>query len=228
MAHILIVEDNSDINSILRTIVEEDHQVTQAYSGTEALDLFARHSFDLILLDIMLPGLDGGQVLTAIRKQSQIPILMITAIGDKKVISQYLINGANDYITKPFDSEEVRARILVQLRQVGSQSTLSAKIISYGSLQLDPDGFKLSGPAGNCILRRREQEILQVLFAHPKQIFTKEKLYELVWEDLYLPGDNTLNAQLSNLRKKLKAVDPEQEYIETLWGLGIRLKEIPS
>lgn len=228
MPHILVVEDNVDINDILRDILLDQYEITQAYSGTEAIALIERDTFDLVLLDIMLPGKDGGQVLQAIRQQSQIPVLMITAIGDKKTISQYLLNGANDYITKPFDSDEVRARIHVQLRQAsGKILETTCHNMTYGQICLDPTSLTLKGPQGECLLRKREYDILCVLLQHPKQVFTKEKLYELIWNDLYIPGDNTLNAHLSNLRKRLKQVDPDQEYIETLWGLGVRLKELP-
>lgn len=227
MSHILIVEDHTDINDILKDIIGKQHQITQAYSGTEGLRLFHELDIDLVLLDIMLPGKDGGQVLKAIRNISQVPVLMITAIGDKKTVSQYLLNGANDYITKPFDSNEVRARIHVQLRQNQSQTmTQSPQEVLYcGDISLNTISFSLKGPQGECLLRKREFDLLQLLLTHPKQVFTKEKLYELIWKDIYIPGDNTINSHLSNLRKKLKSVDHNHEYVETLWGLGVRLKE---
>lgn len=227
MAHILIVEDHEDINDILCQMLQDQHQITQAYSGTEAIRLLEGESFDLVLLDIMLPGKDGGQVLQFIRQTSQIPVLMITAIGDKKTISQYLLNGANDYITKPFDSDEVKARIHVQLRQHSTSACVgSSMCLTYGAVTLHSDSYTLEGPQGQILLRQREYDIIRLLLEHPKHVFTKEKLYEMIWQDMYIPGDNTLNAHLSNLRKKLKTVDPDQEYVETLWGLGVRLKEM--
>ncbi|WP_124057821.1 response regulator transcription factor [Vaginisenegalia massiliensis] len=228
MAKILVVEDNEDINEILKNLLLGEHQVIQAYSGTEATLLFKQEIFDLVLLDIMLPGKDGGQVLQEIRQSSQVPVLMITAIGDKQSVTQYLLNGANDYITKPFDGDEVKARIQVQLRQTMSQELAGSKRQEYGHIELDSQTFTVSGPLGQVSLRKKEYDIFQLLLDHPKQIFTKEKLYEQIWQDVYLPGDNTLNAHLSNLRKKLKEVDDCHEYIETIWGLGIRLKEWQS
>ena len=164
MARILLIEDNNDIQEILYSLLSEDHEVLQAFSGTEGLRLFQQEGVDLVLLDIMLPGKNGDQVLEKIRLQSQTPVIMMTALGDKQLISQYLLAGANDYIVKPFNLDEVAARVTVQLRN------------------------------------------------------------QAVWEEVYLPGDNTLNAQLSNLRKKIAQLDPDEDYIETVWGLGVRLK----
>ena len=117
MARILVIEDNSDIQEILRTLLTEEHEVIQAFSGTEGIMLFDQGGIELVLLDIMLPGKNGDQVLKAIREQSQTPVIMLTALSDKKLISQYLLDGANDYIVKPFDLDEVFARVTVQLRQ---------------------------------------------------------------------------------------------------------------
>lgn len=119
MAKILVIEDNNEIQEILRTLLTEEHEVIQAFSGTEGIMQFDKGGIDLVLLDIMLPGKNGDQVLQAIRETSQTPVIMLTALSDKKLISQYLLDGANDYIVKPFDLNEVFARVTVQLRQSG-------------------------------------------------------------------------------------------------------------
>lgn len=113
MASILVVEDNNEIQEILRTLLAEEHEVIQAFSGTEGILQFDKGGIDLVLLDIMLPGKNGDQVLQAIRQTSQTPVIMLTALGDKKLISQYLLDGANDYVVKPFDLDEVFARVTV-------------------------------------------------------------------------------------------------------------------
>ena len=197
----------------------------QAFSGTEGLRLFQQESIDLVLLDIMLPGKNGDQVLEEIRLQSQVPVIMMTALGDKHLISQYLLAGANDYIVKPFNLDEVAARVTVQLR--GSQQAQSkpAGETLIKNIRLLPDTFEIASGDQSMRLGKKEFQIFQTLLAHPKKIFTKEELYELVWEETYLPGDNTLNAHLSNLRKKLAQLDSSTDYIETIWGLGVRLKE---
>jgi len=229
MARILIVEDNNEIQEILRTLLSEDHEVIQAFSGTEGMIRFEQGDIDLILLDIMLPGKNGDQVLKAIRQDSSVPVIMLTALSDKKLISQYLLDGANDYIVKPFDLDEVFARVTVQLRQNSDKQAAEIEhpdklIQQLKNIQFDADSFEIKNSQETIRLAKKECLILQTLLGHPKKIFTKEELYELVWEDTYLPGDNTLNTHLSNLRKKLSQLDPEQEYIETIWGVGVRLK----
>ena len=229
MARILIVEDNSEIQEILKTLLSEEHEVIQAFSGTEGIIRFEQGGIDLILLDIMLPGKNGDQVLKSIRQASSVPVIMLTALSDKKLISQYLLDGANDYIVKPFDLEEVFARVTVQLRQNSDKQAAEIEnpdklIQQLKNIQFDADSFEIKNSQETIRLAKKECLILQTLLRHPKKIFTKEELYELVWEDTYLPGDNTLNTHLSNLRKKLSQLDPEQEYIETIWGVGVRLK----
>ena len=229
MARILIVEDNNEIQEILRTLLSEEHEVIQAFSGTEGMIRFEQGGIDLILLDIMLPGKNGDQVLKAVRQDSSVPVIMLTALSDKKLISQYLLDGANDYIVKPFDLDEVFARVTVQLRQNSDKQPAEIEhpdklIQQLKNIQFDADSFEIKNSQETIRLAKKECLILQTLLGHPKKIFTKEELYELVWEDTYLPGDNTLNTHLSNLRKKLSQLDPEQEYIETIWGVGVRLK----
>ena len=229
MARILIIEDNNEIQEILKTLLSEEHEVIQAFSGTEGMIRFEQGNIDLILLDIMLPGKNGDQVLKAIRQASSVPVIMLTALSDKKLISQYLLDGANDYIVKPFDLDEVFARVTVQLRQNSDKQPAEIEhpdklIQQLKNIQFDADSFEIKNSQETIRLAKKECLILQTLLRHPKKIFTKEELYELVWEDTYLPGDNTLNTHLSNLRKKLSQLDPEQEYIETIWGVGVRLK----
>jgi len=229
MANILVIEDNNEIQEILRTLLAEEHEVIQAFSGTEGIMQFDKGGIDLVLLDIMLPGKNGDQVLQAIRQTSQTPVIMLTALGDKKLISQYLLDGANDYIIKPFDLDEVFARVTVQLRQSGEHQSEDRREIdnlvqNFKNIQFDADSFEISSATETIRLAKKECQILQMLLQHPKKIFTKEELYELIWEESYLSGDNTLNTHLSNLRKKLYQLDPNHEYIETIWGVGVRLK----
>ena len=229
MARILIVEDNNEIQEILRTLLSEEHEVIQAFSGTEGMIRFEQGDIDLILLDIMLPGKNGDQVLKSIRQDSSIPVIILTALSDKKLISQYLLDGANDYIVKPFDLDEVFARVTVQLRQKSDKQPAEIEhpdklIQQLKNIQFDSDSFEIKNCQETIRLAKKECLILQTLLRHPKKIYTKEELFELVWENTYLQGDNTLNTHLSNLRKKLSQLDPEQEYIETIWGVGVRLK----
>ena len=224
MARILQIEDNEDIQNILFNLFSEEHEIIQAYSGTEGEFLFQSQEIDLVLLDIMLPGKGGEEVLKFIRQRSSVPVIMLTALGDKHLISQYLLDGANDYIVKPFDLEEVYARVSVQLRERIKGSSTTDNIYQVKNIKINPDSFEVSGNGKTIRLGKKEFQIFHTLLQNPKKIFTKEDLYETVWEAPYLSGDNTLNAQLSNLRKKLAQVDGSSEYIETIWGLGVRLK----
>ena len=224
MARILQIEDNEDIQNILFNLFSEEHDIIQAYSGTEGELLFQSQEIDLVLLDIMLPGKGGEEVLKFIRQRSSVPVIMLTALGDKHLISQYLLDGANDYIVKPFDLEEVNARVSVQLREHIKGSSTTDNIYQVKNIKINPDSFEVSGNGKNIRLGKKEFQIFHTLLQNPKKIFTKEDLYETVWKAPYLSGDNTLNAQLSNLRKKLAQVDESSEYIETIWGLGVRLK----
>ncbi|MDR2977713.1 MAG: response regulator transcription factor [Streptococcaceae bacterium] len=220
MQKILIIEDNSEIQNILTGLLNTDYQVISAFSGTEGLLLFSEQDVDLVLLDIMLPGKTGDQVLQEIRKVSQIPVMIMTALSEKKRISEYLLAGANDYITKPFDLDELAARVQVQLR---GNSPAVSRILSFKNISLDSETFSICAGDRQVQLSATEFEILSTLMKNPKQIFTKERLYEAVWHEIYLPGDNTLNTHLSNLRKKLASLDAENDYIETIWGLGVRM-----
>ncbi len=222
MAKILVVEDNNEINQMLVELLSESYHVVGAYSGTEGLLLFQQESPDLVLLDIMLPGKNGDQVLSEIRKASQVPVIMLTALGEKRLVSEYLLNGANDYITKPFDDDELFARVTVQLRHF--RQDLKTDSLRYiKNIMVDMSNFEISRNEESVRLGKKEFEILTYLLEHPNQIFTKEQLYKIIWKENYLPGDNSLNAQLSNLRKKIAVLDSEEEYIETIWGIGVRL-----
>lgn len=224
MARILQIEDNEDIQNILFNLFSEEHDIIQAYSGTEGELVFQSQEIDLVLLDIMLPGKGGEEVLKFIRQRSSVPVIMLTALGDKHLISQYLLDGANDYIVKPFDLEEVYARVSVQLREHSKGSDRPDNIYQVKNITINSDSFEVSCQGKTIRLGKKEFQIFHTLLQNPKKIFTKEDLYETVWKAPYLLGDNTLNAQLSNLRKKLAQVDESSEYIETIWGLGVRLK----
>lgn len=218
---LLIIEDNDEIQTILDNQLKENYKIIPAFSGTEGILLFENNEVDLILLDIMLPGKQGKQVLKEIRAISQIPIVVMSALGDKKLIAEFLIDGANDYVTKPFDLAELSARITVQLRN--NKESGKKVQLQYKNITLDITDFSISTINKKLTLGRLEFEILKLLMSHPERIFTKENIYESVWEEKYVAGDNTINTHLSNLRKKISQLEPETPYIETLWGLGVRL-----
>lgn len=221
---ILIVEDDTDINNLLYTALQKaGYETVQAFSGTEARMLFQmdKAGFSLILLDLMLPGISGEEVLAQIRKQGNTPVIVLTAKDglDEKI--GLLTSGADDYITKPFEIQEVLARIQVQLRHM--QQEPEQKSVSYKNLELDRERFEVR-IAGVLLPKITKQEfaILELLLEHPKQVFSKEEIFEYAWDEHYMGETKTLDVHISNIRKKIKAVTQE-EYIDTVWGIGYRL-----
>lgn len=224
-ATILIIEDHNDIQRLLCEELSTDYQVLQAYSGTEGLLYLKTEKPDLVLLDIMLPGLSGQEVLEQARQFSDVPIIMVTALDDKAMVSQYLLSGANDYVTKPFDLNELRARIAVQLRLAHTSTDKPTETLKHLNITLDLQTFEIRSEAVSISLSKKEFDIFKLLLENPQKVFTKAQLYENVWKEPFLAEEHVLNTQLSNLRKKLHQLDPTQEYIKTVWGIGVRLTE---
>lgn len=221
---ILIVEDDTDINNLLFTALKKQgYTATQAFSGTEAKMLLKMENFALILLDLMLPGISGEEVLEFIKEQGNSAVFILTAKDtlDDKV--NLLIAGADDYITKPFEIQEVLARVQVQLRRSVQEG--NSNVLSHKQMVLDREKFqiKVEGQLMGKITKQ-EFSILELLLKHPKQVFSKEDIFEYAWEEPYMGETKTLDVHISNIRKKIKEVTKE-EYIETVWGIGYRLQQ---
>ena len=223
---ILIVEDDKDINELLATAVKRaGYDIVQAWSGTEAAMLFSMpdKEISLVLLDLMLPGMSGEELLALIRQKGNIPVIVITAKDELDDMIDILAKGADDYITKPFEIKEVIARIQVQLRHAGKDVT--SDIVTHGQLRLDRSARSIyvSGEPADGITKQ-EFSILELLMEHPRQVFSKEDIFEYAWDEPYMGETKTLDVHISNIRKKLKKIT-ETEYIETVWGIGYKLKE---
>lgn len=225
MSKILVIEDNPDIHALLKESLEKDgYQVASAYSGTEADLLLKDQAFDLILLDLMLPGLTGEELLLKIREKSQVPIIVMSAKDaiDSKV--EVLKSGADDYMVKPFDLKEVLARIQVQLKRREREAyQAGARVHVVGGLAYDPVNQLLTYQDQELDLTRQEARILALFLQHPKKIFTKQEIYEAAWDDFYMGEDKTINVHVSNIRKKLSQ-QTGFAWIETVWGVGFRLE----
>lgn len=223
---ILIVEDEADINGLLLKILKEaEYQVIQAFSGTEAKLLLEKEIPDLILLDLMLPGMSGEELLHNIRenKHYNVPVMVISAkdsLGDKVSL---LKDGADDYITKPFEPEEVIARVQAILRRVGKENN-TLKILKYKNIKLYPDSRKVMVSGKELVLTAHEYDILYLLMKNPEKVYSRENMYELVWHGGYYGENNTVNVHVSNIRKKIKENDPTEEYIQTVYGIGFKLQ----
>lgn len=222
---ILVIEDEPDINRLLAKILNNaDYHVTSAYSGTEAKLLLEKESPDLILLDLMLPGISGEELLNMLRKEkhSNIPVIVISAKNslDNKVT--LLKDGADDYITKPFEPEEVLARVQALLRRSG-KDTLADAILVHKKMKLNPSSRKVTVADTELSLTAHEFDILLLLMQNPQKVYSRENLYELVWHGGYYGENNTVNVHVSNIRKKIKEILPEEEYIQTVYGIGFKL-----
>lgn len=219
MEKILIVEDNIEIHNLIKNILErEKYIVYNAYSGTEALMILEKEKIDLILLDLILPGKSGEEIIDIIK---DVPIIVISAKISVQDKIKALLNGANDYITKPFDSDELVTRVKVQLR---SKENKKNKELIYKDMILKQDSRFLYIKDQKVHLTKTEFAILKQLILDPKQIVSKTRLLELISNDTLDGDENSLKVHISNIRKKIRGIS-EKEYIESVWGIGFKMCE---
>lgn len=222
-ARILIVEDDNDINNMLNELLTGYGFLTgRAYSGTEALLCISQESYDLVLLDLMLPGLDGQGVLNKIRETMKIPVIAVSALDDTETKVSLLKSGADDYITKPFDTEEMIARIEALLRR-HSTTMEGTRYLKFKDVTIDRHTLEVTVGDTPIILTKREYLILELLMSNPKKVYTKNNIFESVWNEQFLGEDNAVNVHISNIRAKLAKVNPEEKYIQTVWGIGFKM-----
>ena len=217
---IFIVDDDVYIGDMLEEILtKEGYSVSRAYSGTEAALLLSVNKPDLVLLDLMLPGLSGEEVLEKIK---DIPVIVVSAKIDVNDKVNLLLGGAADYITKPFDTKELLARITVQLRDKKSERTI-APTVEYDDIVLDTTARRVTVNNREVHLTRTEYAILKILMQRSAQVVTKSELMDGICEDTPDCTDNSLKIHIANLRKKLKSIT-DKDYIDSVWGIGFKLK----
>lgn len=223
---ILVVEDDGDINNLLCNMLNCSGYLSKAaYSGTEALIYLEQEEWDMVLLDLMIPGISGEELLTRIRKTKRMPIVIISAKEGKEIKIETLRVGADDFISKPFDIDEVSARIDSHLRRYKEFSlVMDENILKYKEISLNKDTREVYLNDNKLILTAREFDILKLLMSHPKKVFSKANVFESVWESDYLFDDNTINVHISNLRTKLSKASGKENYIQTVWGIGYKLE----
>lgn len=226
LKQILIIEDDIHIGNVLEeALTKEGYGISRAYSGTEALYVLSDAKPDLILLDLMLPGLNGEEVLPQITEKEHskgIPVIVVSAKADIDRKVELLLGGAADYVTKPFSMKELLARISVQLRKPAGIS--AGTCLKYEDITLDTDTHTVSAGGTQIRLTRTEYAILKLLMGNPAQVVTKSLLLERISEDTPDCTDSSLKMHVSNLRKKLRE-GTGKDYIEAVWGIGFKMRK---
>ncbi|MBE5944269.1 MAG: response regulator transcription factor [Lachnospiraceae bacterium] len=234
MSKILIVEDDNDINEMIGVALKkEGYDFVSAYSGTEALLRLEQGGVDLVILDLMLPGVDGNEVLKRSRETMNIPFIVLSAKDELDTKVELLTLGANDYMTKPFEIKELMARVGVQLRlsrvNVANNTGVSGgasghiqQTLDYKELSLDLNSKSLLVKGNQVSLTAQEYKIMELFLKSPGKVFSKNEIYEYAWDDFYIGEDKTVYVHISNIRQKIKK-HTENDYIETVWGLGFKL-----
>lgn len=221
---ILIVEDDSEINKLLSDFLRKNgYDTITAEDGSKAEMLLKKQEFELVLMDLMLPYKSGEHLIQEFRGYSEIPVIVLSAKSMLETRLEVLRLGADDYILKPFDLNEVLVRIEVVLRRSGAGSASSGGVISCGELCFNTDENTVTYQGRAVSLTAKELMLLKLFMEYPKKVYTKANLYESVWNDTYYYEDNTINVHVSNLRSKLKKATGN-DYIETVWGIGYRMK----
>jgi DNA-binding response OmpR family regulator len=225
---VLIVEDDRSINNMVYThLVKEGFEVETSFDGIEAYNKISKMSFDLILLDLMLPKLDGMELLKFIREKSLVPVLVLSAKDSDidKVLG--LGFGADDYISKPFSMIELIARVKAAIRRANYTQTMKNKkethFLHYSDLSIDLHTYLVYKRDQEIKLTSKEFHILKLFMSNPNRVFTKEDIYEFVWNDSYYGDENIINVHMRRLRAKIEDNPSSPQYIKTLWGIGYRL-----
>ncbi len=223
---ILIVDDEPAIVKGIKFSLEKDGYATQAaYDGQEALDYFAKEHFDLILLDVMLPKVEGLEVCQRIRESSNVPIIMLTAKGEDMDKILGLEYGADDYMTKPFNILELKARIKTVLRRVGAPQEArpevrSSSVILAGDLAVDLEKRRVTSEGRPIVLTAKEFDLLQLFITNKGTVYSREQLLETLWKTDYAGDVRTVDVHIRRLREKIEKNSAQPEYICTSWGVG--------
>lgn len=223
MKYILIVEDDTDINNMIASaLIKAGYGCKQAFSGTEAMLYLNHEKFDVIILDLMLPGKSGNSIIEEIKPKMDTPVIVVSAKDELDTKVNLLFSGADDYITKPFEIDELVARVAVQIRKHGAEK--QDTVYRYKDMVLNTTEHSISVSGNTIAFTRQEFKILELLITNPKRVFSKKEIYDYAWDDLYIGEDRTINVHISNIRQKIKAFS-DKEYIETVWGVGFKLAD---
>ncbi|WP_315112510.1 response regulator transcription factor [Clostridium intestinale] len=224
--NILIIEDDVAISDMVKNyLIKDGFSVTTAFDGEEGVVKFLNDDFDLIILDLMLPKLDGLDTMKIIRNKSSVPILIMSAKGSDVEKAVGLELGADDYIAKPFSMIEISARIKAAIRRATKYSTNKEdNIIKIKDITIDLDSFLVSKNGQNIQLTSKEFDILKLFVKNPNRVFTKAQIYSFAWKEEYYGDENVINVHMRRLREKIEDDPSKPEYIKTLWGIGYKLE----
>ena len=226
--NILIVEDDSSINNLIYDALKKHGcDCVQAYSGTEGILNFKNAEFDLVILDLMMPGMTGEELTRPIREINKTPIIVVSAKCSTESRIDLLAMGADDFLSKPFDVKELLARVDVQLRHLsysGKEEEEQTDEMKYKDLVLNRSTYEAVLCGKDLQLTRQEYKILELFMLYPSKVFSKQEIYEYAWNDYYMGEDKTINVHISNIRSKMKKIT-QDEYIDTVWGIGFRLSK---
>ena len=222
---VLVVEDDFQLNEMLKKVLlKEGYDVETAFSGTEALLLLENRMIDLVVLDLMLPGVSGEKVLDKIKEKMDIPIIILSAKSEIDSKVDLIKRGADDYITKPFDNKELLVRIEAVMRR--SEPSKMRKKYGYKDIVLDTSSYSVKVAGVEVSFTKYEYLILKLLMSEPGRIFTKNNIYESIWNEEFFGEENAINVHIKKKKKKLSEINKNEQYIETVRGIGFRLWRI--
>ncbi len=228
MYNVLVCDDEKDIVSALKIyLTSEGHNVLEAFNGKEAIDIVSRQEIHLVLMDIMMPVMDGIQAMVKIREISNVPVILLTAKGEDTDKVLGLTVGADDYITKPFNPVELQARVKSQLRRymlLGSGSKETGKT-RMGGIEMDDKAKEVTLDGEKVNLTRTEYDILKLLMDHPGEVFSPNKIYEKVWKDNPYGTENIVAVHIRHLREKIEYNPQEPRFLKVVWGRGYKMEE---
>ena len=226
---ILLIEDDVEISDMLKKFLgTEGFEVTAAYDGESACKKFFEEEYSLVLLDLMIPKINGMEVMNVIREKSMVPIIIVSAKDTDSDKTLGLGLGADDYITKPFSVTEVLARIKANIRrstQYAVGEIQEESTIKRGELVLNINDYSIVKRGKKIELTSKEFEILKLLMKNPKKVYTKEQIYSLIWNEVYVGDENAVNVHISRLRNKIEDDPRNPRYVITVWGIGYKIGE---
>lgn len=228
MYRILVCDDEKDIVSALKIyLASEGYEVVEAYNGKEALERIAEQEIHLVLMDIMMPQMDGITAMVKIREISNVPVILLTAKGEDTDKVLGLTVGADDYVTKPFNPVELQARVKSQLRRymMLGGGNVKRDILSAGGIEMDDRAKEVTLDGELVQLTRTEYDILKLLLAHKGEVFSPNEIYQNVWKDTAFGTENTVAVHIRHLREKLEYDPANPRYLKVVWGRGYKMEE---